>query len=206
MTQTTQNFIYFKKTENLPQYHFKYAQVREQKTQDQKRTQRWTRGHKGKLIHLQWTVWYSACQQEGQEHQGTQTTKLTTTRHHRAQKTCKTRRHSTSRHDRTRESSAAEQETFYFFVFQKFLRRWRETAVVFKDKTKNNNAISGALCSGAMLCAVLFPLAFCGAVVLPCCVELCVALPCCPVLCPVVLCCLVVLCRRALLCFFFCCL
>ena len=48
-------------------------------------------------------------------------------------------------------------------------------------------AVSGALGCGVLLCAVPFPLAFCGAVVLPCCVVWCVVMPCCPVLCPAVL-------------------
>ena len=49
--------------------------------------------------------------------------------------------------------------------------------------------LSGASCCGVLLHAVLFPLAFCGAVVLPCCVMWCVVVPCCLVLCPVELCC-----------------
>ena len=59
--------------------------------------------------------------------------------------------------------------------------------------------VSVASCYGALLWAVLFPLAFCVAVVLPCCVVRCVVVPCCPMLCPAVLCYLVVLCCRALL-------
>ena len=66
--------------------------------------------------------------------------------------------------------------------------------------------LSGVSCSGALLCAGLFPSAFCGAVVLGCCVVRCVMVPYCLVLCPVVVCCLVVLCCQALLSFLPCCL
>ena len=41
-------------------------------------------------------------------------------------------------------------------------------------------AVSGASCCGALLCAVLFPLTWCGAVVLPYCVMRCLVVPCCP--------------------------
>ena len=57
-------------------------------------------------------------------------------------------------------------------------------------------AVSGASGCGAVLSAVLFRLASCGAVVLSCCVVWFVVVPCCPVLCPLVLCCLVMLCCR----------
>ena len=64
-------------------------------------------------------------------------------------------------------------------------------------------AVAVAWWCGAFLFAVLFPLAFCGAVVLPCCVVWCVLVPWCPVLCPVVLCCFALLCCMGVLCFLF---
>ena len=81
---------------------------------------------------------------------------------------------------------------------------WRECVMLFDAGLVC--AFSGVSCGGVLLCAVLFPLAFCGALVVPCGVVWCVVVFCCAVLCPVVLCCLVVPRCRAVLCFFRCCL
>ena len=66
-------------------------------------------------------------------------------------------------------------------------------------------AVVGASCCGVSLCVVLSPLAFCGVVVLPCCVAWCVMVSCCAVLCSVVPCCLVMPCCWAVLCVLPCC-
>ena len=66
-------------------------------------------------------------------------------------------------------------------------------------------AISDASGCGVLLCPRYFPLALCGALVLPSCVVWSVVVPYCPVLCPVVLCCLLVPCCRAVLCVCLCC-
>ena len=66
-------------------------------------------------------------------------------------------------------------------------------------------AVVGASCCGVSLCVVLSPLAFCGVVVLPCCVVWCVVVSCCAVLCSLVPCCLVVPCCWAVLCVLLCC-
>ena len=66
-------------------------------------------------------------------------------------------------------------------------------------------AVVGASRCGVSLCVVLSPLAFCGLVVLTCCVVWCALVACCAVLCPLVPCCLAVPCCWALLCVPLCC-
>ena len=53
-------------------------------------------------------------------------------------------------------------------------------------------AVVGASCFGASLCVLVSRLAFCGVVVLPCCVAWCLVVSCCAVLCSAVPCRLVV--------------
>ena len=64
-------------------------------------------------------------------------------------------------------------------------------------------AVVGALCCGVSLCVVVSALAFCGVVVLPCCVVWCVVVSCCAVLCSVVL--VLVALLLGLLCVLLCC-